>query len=398
MIVLPSIMSPFARVLGASTSDSEAWFEAAEQSVMWRSKPSAKRSWRNRWKKTPWIQRLSSQTYIDSHGITLLDWWTSYLVVFRVNHSVPVVVERAPKIPDTSGRASETDSLFSNQGSHSSRTSMGSLPLGPQATTPFSTMSLATWKDWATKRRRAASARRKLVLPILGADGSSSPWSTPAAWLQGGTPEQFRARQLKWKDKYHNHPPLNIQVEMLEAGIDWRTGENACGRWLNDPRFENPPTNAPSDGAPEQNSASKTATNAQTPTSPTGWPTPVAGDSRASGRHTTKTGVMHPGTTLTDAVRQWPTPMAHEPRLGFQKRHDGAKGCKYDKSLTTRVIEDSGLQDQEMNNTNGNRPVLSSAWVEVLMGFPLGWTNLEHWEMPAAPTKSPSPSPVSTKS
>lgn len=38
------------------------------------------------------------------------------------------------------------------------------------------------------------------------------------------------------------------------------------------------------------------------------WPTATDGDSRASGRHTTTTGVMHPGTSLTDAMRQWPTP------------------------------------------------------------------------------------------
>ena len=40
------------------------------------------------------------------------------------------------------------------------------------------------------------------------------------------------------------------------------------------------------------------------------WPTAVKQDSASSGRHTTETGIMHPGTTLTDAVRTWPTPRA----------------------------------------------------------------------------------------
>ena len=33
------------------------------------------------------------------------------------------------------------------------------------------------------------------------------------------------------------------------------------------------------------------------------WPTPAVSDSRSPGRHTTTTGVMHPGTSLTDAMR-----------------------------------------------------------------------------------------------
>lgn len=46
-----------------------------------------------------------------------------------------------------------------------------------------------------------------------------------------------------------------------------------------------------------------------------GWPTATQGDAASSGRHTTTTGVMHSGTTLTDAARTagWPTPMAGSP-------------------------------------------------------------------------------------
>src|SRR5262249_5381285 len=42
------------------------------------------------------------------------------------------------------------------------------------------------------------------------------------------------------------------------------------------------------------------------------WPAVTTCDSRSSARHTTTTGVMHPGTMLTDAVRQWPTPSARD--------------------------------------------------------------------------------------
>jgi len=40
------------------------------------------------------------------------------------------------------------------------------------------------------------------------------------------------------------------------------------------------------------------------------WPTAVVSDSESSARGTTTTGVSHPGTSLTDAMREWATPNA----------------------------------------------------------------------------------------
>jgi hypothetical protein len=43
------------------------------------------------------------------------------------------------------------------------------------------------------------------------------------------------------------------------------------------------------------------------------WPTPNTKDRDSAARHTTETGVMHPGTTLTDAVRaDWSTPTCRD--------------------------------------------------------------------------------------
>jgi len=116
--------------------------------------------------------------------------------------------------------------------------------------------------------------------------------------------------------------------------------------------------------------------------------------------------------------KSWPTPAAHEARLGYQRRHAGAKGTQ--KSLTTVVIED-GLQDRDKSSTNGKsqeswatpthqdsrigpnniggskhrrergsealadqaiKPSpkatgkLNPNWVEQMMGLPVGWTQL----------------------
>ena len=73
---------------------------------------------------------------------------------------------------------------------------------------------------------------------------------------------------------------------------------------------------------------------------------------------------------LADQVREprlWPTPAAHEARLGYQRRDTGKKGTQ--KSLTTKVIDTEGGREK----TTGQ---LNPTWVEWLMGYPTGWTDL----------------------
>ena len=70
---------------------------------------------------------------------------------------------------------------------------------------------------------------------------------------------------------------------------------------------------------------------------------------------------------LADQVKLWPTPCAHEARLGYQRRDTGKKGTQ--KSLTTLVIDSQGGREQTVGSLN-------PTWVEWLMGFPLGHTDL----------------------
>tara|TARA_R100000655_G_scaffold86530_1_gene126570 strand:+ start:165 stop:869 length:705 start_codon:yes stop_codon:yes gene_type:complete len=94
------------------------------------------------------------------------------------------------------------------------------------------------------------------------------------------------------------------------------------------------------------------------------WPTPTV-----HGNYNKKGISKKSGDGLATAVnRMWPTPMAHEARLGYQDRSRGKKGTQ--ESLTTKVI----------NNLGGRKSVsgqLNPAWVEWLMGFPIGWTELK---------------------
>jgi len=93
------------------------------------------------------------------------------------------------------------------------------------------------------------------------------------------------------------------------------------------------------------------------------WPTPVARDYKDTGKNTNYEALAKKS-KLSGAV-MWPTPLAHEARLGYQDRSRGKKGTQ--ESLTTKVINDLGGR-QEVSGQ------LNPAWVEWLMGFPIGWT------------------------
>lgn len=108
------------------------------------------------------------------------------------------------------------------------------------------------------------------------------------------------------------------------------------------------------------------------------WPTPQTTDANSAARHTTTTGVMHPGTTLTDAMRAeagastWLTPQSRDHKGISQKV---AKG-QLTGSLCDQLsgLRDSGPPDPANPSTRGSRPVvLNPRWVACLMGFQADW-------------------------
>ena len=92
------------------------------------------------------------------------------------------------------------------------------------------------------------------------------------------------------------------------------------------------------------------------------WPTPHANCHTGAGHQGRDYGL-----NVQTAVKMWPTPAAHEARLGYQRRDTGKKGSQ--KSRTTVVINLMGGREQASGQLNPQ-------WVEWLMGFPIGHTDL----------------------
>ena len=129
------------------------------------------------------------------------------------------------------------------------------------------------------------------------------------------------------------------------------------------------------------------------------WPTPTAHPDNSNLKGKFK------NPTLGDAVRMWPTPTARDWKgaAGFKsaKRNlsdltflaqvrDGHRLSEYptmsangmgntgSQQILQRKVESGEMTEQEKKRmTAGNGGSLNPTWVEWLMGFPTGWTDLE---------------------
>ena len=110
------------------------------------------------------------------------------------------------------------------------------------------------------------------------------------------------------------------------------------------------------------------------------WPTPTAQMSPESKESKLKRG-NNSGVNLAEMVKDWPTPSARDwkdtPGMS-SVRPDRAGAARKADQLPRAVFNTQ--TDPDPNTKTSRRVYLNPAWVETLMGFPIGWTDLEHWE------------------
>jgi hypothetical protein len=134
------------------------------------------------------------------------------------------------------------------------------------------------------------------------------------------------------------------------------------------------------------------------------WPTPTTQEVEhptakltETGRRKSKKGTTSHSLGLADAVRLWPTPTVDDANNVNPKanRFHGlvaevnqyptmsalGMGNTGSRQKLQKLVEDGSLTDEEKRAmTAGNGGKLNPTWVEWLMGFPLGWTDLEDSE------------------
>ena len=121
------------------------------------------------------------------------------------------------------------------------------------------------------------------------------------------------------------------------------------------------------------------------------WPTMTAADRNGHAQTATnRTPGQTGGTTLAGAVRLWPTPKAQPSGPDYARMNrDGSGGDDLVTAVARSMFPTPTTQDAHNNGSksqaNRNTPPLNAVvggslnptWVEWLMGYPIGWTDLK---------------------
>jgi hypothetical protein len=114
------------------------------------------------------------------------------------------------------------------------------------------------------------------------------------------------------------------------------------------------------------------------------WPTPQARDHRTG--QASRNGRVHSPATLNDRVAMWPTPSATDHKGSSapgQRRGQLAEAVRWPSPRASDAGTDRGSSaGWGLRSEVGG--LLNPTWVEWLMGFPLGWTALEPSETPSS--------------
>jgi hypothetical protein len=212
MWILPkSIISAFAPGTEELISDSDEFSRVAEQSLMWRSKPSPSRTWSQRWKRENWMRHLSGRTLRHSTENRFAAWWTSCQAATRVNRSQQQASDEAPKTQDISGRfCAEQFELFSPDESSSKMSRDTSRWDSPQSS--------AIWTKMVTEQRGEYSARRNAARATRESESSSSGgWPTPGT-SQAHIDGQGRStvEEVAKQKKFHLSQRTNKSGEIVK--------------------------------------------------------------------------------------------------------------------------------------------------------------------------------------
>ena len=341
------LISVSAQGTEALTLDSEEFSQLAEQSLMWRSKPSPARTWSQRWKRVNWMRHLSGRILKPATGKSFVTEWISSAVDIRVSHSQQQGSEKEKKTPDTSGHLYRGQLDLFVRDTAGLRMSKGILPSALKTCA-------TTWESWVTSLRQEYAVRLSAAQVINANEFSSWPTASARDWKGCYV-------TLKRKDGKMRGDLLPDAVNIEENGPPDQANPNKSGKsqesWPT-PRAGNPGTRKPGTGGKVLSEQAQQ--NWATPHVPNGGQT-------TSGSKDKKTKKQ---IQLQHQVQNWPTP-----------RNMTGGTCK------------NGAKHCDLNSKAGGK--LNPSWVEQLMGLPVGWTQLPtEWIASAFSEMESSPPPA----
>lgn len=317
-------------------------------------KPSRRRlSWPG-WSKRLWSQRLfGAVTLLDSTAARGVDSWIFSLAATPANLSASPASAVGSVIRDTYGPIALASLKNRNPASVSSRTSADTLG---SALTLFG----MTFDGWAIELRRDCLRRRKLARRTREKGCLSSQWPTPTA-VQGEnprTPEQLAACD-------QNHRPSNLK----DSASHWSTPRTITG--------------GGESGERKKELGRTDAGGGDLQAQVTSWPTPNANPEAPNCSKTREGGRI--ANRETDqclarvATQAWPTPKSRDTKGQSQRGQHGLKDA-LPNMAESFPPDQATAPDGHVCSPKCRR--LNPRFVEMLMGFPPGWTDCGPSETP----------------
>jgi len=395
------IISHFALDTKVLEWDSETFGRMCEKSLMWRSKPSQSRTWRQRLKRVGYIQRLFTRTLKPSHSNTFLEKWISSLPDSRVNPLVLPEDENQQMIRDIYTHISLKESHNADQLTLFSKMSKESSQAKPQTENRYSSMSSETWKKEVISHRGEYSQRLKLVRPIN--ENESLSWPTARnSDAEGGRIETemsekgFRSKRhksdqyfgAKLRDAVEHHEeknwisPTTVDIKRTEEGmkkrIEYRKSvgrkyvegclseqvDNQEKNWATPNTMDHLP---PKEGEAMQRlydthrKGRTSPSNLREQVNPKSWPTPTTAEAEKisnKANYGQKGLSNHPsivgeptrkkGKKDRKGEKSWPTPKARDWKGGM-----GTSKARQKRDLDKIVHLPNTQQDQEKSSASG---------------------------------------------
>ena len=348
MWIIPKTLSHFVPATpGLKLELSEqAWM--CEQSLMWRSKPSAAPTWLRRLKKGGWITHLSGRILKPSLHESFVEKFVDSLDDIHVSHFRQQGSDKEKKTQDTYGHTSSSTSgqldLFGAFGKMSQDTPRW----GYGESCPI-------WKKKVIDARGAYSQRKKLALHTKGNECLS--WPTAQTSDSNGAADPTR--------KAHRTQLRDVETGHLPQGKNWAT----------------PQASDHVEGARTAKESNQKCLGRDL--NQMNWPTPRAGNPGSrkpgtGGKILAEEAKKHNGLqdqekSNTSGKNQgsWATPQSSSMLAGRSEY----KKCKVGK-------ENKGAHTgNHLLRQTGNVGKLNPNWVEQLMGLSTGWTDLGSWGM-----------------
>jgi hypothetical protein len=309
-------------------------------------------SWQG-WRTRPWRQLLSGTTLPPSTADRGVARWTASLRASRASRSASQAPASGPATSATSGPRSFGSFARWDPASSSWKTCQVS-SLFP--TEPSFDACSEIFPTSGSMRSGTCSERQTWAHRTVGRGSSFSrgEYPTPSATPYGSSQNEG---QVPHDRPTRGTPSLESWARKVGADPMWKSPTSREWKGVTGPSRH---------GAQLADQADR-------------WTTPTASDSVGSTGGTTVNGG---GRTLRNDARQWPTPTAGDSKAGGSRNTNTKAHLGVSLSDAVATGDSRGRRDRATpkdgpagSPTAGPLPQLSPAFVEVMMGFPPGWSD-----------------------